>query len=235
MAMGDNDKGLSAAYIRRAVEASLRRLQTDVIDLYQSHTDDAETPLEETLARLRRADQGRQGARDRRLELHRAAPGRRARPASAAQRPAALRDRCSRSTTWSSALPTRPSSSRSASSSGLGVINYYALAQRLPHRQVPQRAPTSSKSVRSGGASKLPRTSAAWRVLAALDAVAADHRRDARRRWRWPGRSPGRASPRRSPARPSPAQLDELVARARLQLDTPSIELIDRASRVEPA
>lgn len=42
-------KGLSRAYILRAVDASLRRLQTDYIDLYQSHIDDAETPLEETL------------------------------------------------------------------------------------------------------------------------------------------------------------------------------------------
>ena len=48
--MGDHDKGLSAAYIRRAVDASLTRLKTDVIDLYQSHDDDAETPLEETMA-----------------------------------------------------------------------------------------------------------------------------------------------------------------------------------------
>src|SRR6187401_2705703 len=47
--MGDDDKGLSKAYIRRAVEASLRRLKTEVIDLYQSHDDDAATPLEETL------------------------------------------------------------------------------------------------------------------------------------------------------------------------------------------
>src|SRR3954469_22107201 len=47
--MGDNDKGLSKGYIRRAVEASLRRLKTEVIDLYQSHDDDAATPLEETL------------------------------------------------------------------------------------------------------------------------------------------------------------------------------------------
>ncbi|HEY9239405.1 MAG TPA: aldo/keto reductase, partial [Burkholderiaceae bacterium] len=47
--MGDGQVGLSPAYIRSAVEASLRRLQTDVIDLYQSHDDDATVPLEDTL------------------------------------------------------------------------------------------------------------------------------------------------------------------------------------------
>ncbi len=47
--MGPNRKGLSKAYIMQAVEDSLRRLQTDYIDLYQSHADDPETPLEETL------------------------------------------------------------------------------------------------------------------------------------------------------------------------------------------
>ncbi len=43
-------KGLSAKYMKVAVERSLTRLQTDYIDLYQSHRDDEETPLEETLA-----------------------------------------------------------------------------------------------------------------------------------------------------------------------------------------
>jgi len=47
--MGPDRKGLSKTYILQAVEDSLRRLQTDYIDLYQSHADDPETPLEETL------------------------------------------------------------------------------------------------------------------------------------------------------------------------------------------
>ena len=48
--MAPGKKGLSRAYMMQAVEASLRRLQTDTIDLYQSHRDDPDTPIEETLS-----------------------------------------------------------------------------------------------------------------------------------------------------------------------------------------
>lgn len=47
--MGPGKKGLSKDYIAQAAEESLRRLGTDYIDLYQSHRDDPETPIEETL------------------------------------------------------------------------------------------------------------------------------------------------------------------------------------------
>lgn len=48
--MGQGRRDLSEKYITKAVESSLARLQTDYIDLYQSHFDDPDTPVEETLA-----------------------------------------------------------------------------------------------------------------------------------------------------------------------------------------
>lgn len=50
MDMGGGNKGLSKNYIIRSAEASLKRLRTDHIDLYQSHADDPDTPMEETLS-----------------------------------------------------------------------------------------------------------------------------------------------------------------------------------------
>jgi len=52
MAAHPNSGGLSRYHIQRAVEASLRRLQTDVIDLYQTHFYDRHTPIDETLRAL---------------------------------------------------------------------------------------------------------------------------------------------------------------------------------------
>ncbi|MEJ2131590.1 MAG: aldo/keto reductase [Gammaproteobacteria bacterium] len=49
---GPNDVGLSRLHLTRALEASLRRLDTDYVDLYQMHAWDAETPIEETMATL---------------------------------------------------------------------------------------------------------------------------------------------------------------------------------------
>ncbi len=52
MGAGPNDEGLSRTHIMKAVEDSLRRLNTDYIDLYQAHSFDADTPIQETLKTL---------------------------------------------------------------------------------------------------------------------------------------------------------------------------------------
>jgi len=53
--MTDADSGLSAAQVEKQLDASLRRLKTDYVDLYQCHRHDEETPLEETMRALTRA------------------------------------------------------------------------------------------------------------------------------------------------------------------------------------
>ena len=53
--MSDTDRGLSAAQVEKQLDASLKRLRTDHVDLYQCHRYDEETPLEETMAALTRA------------------------------------------------------------------------------------------------------------------------------------------------------------------------------------
>src|SRR3990172_56977 len=52
MGKGPNETGLSRGWMMRAIDASLRRLNTDWIDIYYLHLDDASTPLEETLVAM---------------------------------------------------------------------------------------------------------------------------------------------------------------------------------------
>jgi aryl-alcohol dehydrogenase-like predicted oxidoreductase len=228
--MGDNDKGLSKAYIRRAVEASLRRLKTEVIDLYQSHDDDAATPLEETLTAF--ADLIKEG-KVRAIGASNYSGPRLALALQTSRRLGVPR--------YESLQPLYNLMERSAYEDALeqvcvdnklGVLNYYALASGFLTGKYRSSADLG-KSVRSSGAKKYldDRGKA---VLGALDAVAGTV-----------GATPGQVALAWQIARPSitapiasastPAQLDELVGAARLRLDTPSIELIDRATRAESA
>ena len=104
--MGSGDKGLSRAWIMQEVDASLKRLQTDTIDLYQAHRDDPDTPQEEIRAGIRRSGEAGQGARARCIELFRRA-ARSRRSKSAASRACRATNCCSRITIWSSAPDLR--------------------------------------------------------------------------------------------------------------------------------
>ncbi|MGZ8260693.1 MAG: aldo/keto reductase [Caldimonas sp.] len=224
--MGDSDKGLSRSYIRRAVEASLRRLQTDHIDLYQSHEDDAATPLEETLGAF--AELIREG-KVRAIGASNYTAARLALALDTSERLGLPR--------YESLQPLYNLVERAAYENeleplcverGLGVINFYALASGFLTGKYRSEADLG-KSVRGSGAGKYL-NARGLAVLGALDAVALRI-----------GATPGQVALAWQIARPSitapiasatsEAQLAELVAAARLQLDTPSIAVIDRVSR----
>lgn len=68
MGPGPNDRGLSRAHIMSAIDASLRRLGTEYVDLYQIHRWDPETPIEETMTAVR-AVAGERGVPPARIAL----------------------------------------------------------------------------------------------------------------------------------------------------------------------
>jgi aryl-alcohol dehydrogenase-like predicted oxidoreductase len=219
-------KGLSQAYIRSAVEASLRRLQTDVIDLYQAHEDDRSTPLEETLAAF--ADLVAEG---------------KVRAIGASNYDAPRLEEALRISDelglprYESLQPLYNLVERGAYEDelqavcvrrGIGVIPFYALASGFLTGKYRSEADLD-KSTRGGSAKRYlnPRGLA---VLGALDAVASTiGATPAQVALAWLAARPGVTAPIASAT--SPAQLAELVGAATLRLDTPSFDLLERVSR----
>jgi len=224
--MGDHDKGLSAAYVKRAVDASLKRLKTDFIDLYQSHDDDAETPLEETMSAFAELIQagkvraiGASNFTAPRLALALETSARLGVPRYESLQP--LYNLVERES-YESELENF------CRDNGLGVINFYALASGFLTGKY-RSAADLKKSVRGGGAGKYL-NERGLAILAALDSVAQMiGATPAQVALAWQAARPGITAPIASAT--NPEQLAELVGAARLQLDTPSIELIDRVSR----
>jgi aryl-alcohol dehydrogenase-like predicted oxidoreductase len=226
MEMPGRGKGLSAGWIARAVEDSLRRLGTDVIDLYQAHRDDEATPLEETLGAFARLiKQGKVRA-------------------IGASNYAAPRLKAALETSARLGLPRYESlqphynlMERGIEAEllplcrehGLGVISYYALAGGFLSGKYRSEADLS-KSVRGARGAGQYLNARGMRVLAALDAVAARlHATPAQVALAWQIARPGITAPIASAT--GPEQLQDLLKAATLTLDREAVEALDAASR----
>ena len=176
--------------IRASVEASLQRLQTDHIDLYQSHQDDPETPLEETLRGLR-ATWSRRARSGRSARRTTAPPGspRRWRPASG--RPAALRVLQPHYNLYDRARLRGGAGAAVPAKQGLGVIRYYSLASGFLTGKYRSRGRLRQEPARRRMKKYLNDRGLAHPRGARRGRRGASARR--RRRSRSPGSSPGRA------------------------------------------
>jgi aryl-alcohol dehydrogenase-like predicted oxidoreductase len=224
--MGEGMSGLSKAYIRSAVEASLRRLKTEVIDLYQSHDDDANTPFEETLGAF--ADLIKEG----KVRAIGASNYSAARLGEALQSSARHGLPRYESLQPLYNLVERPAYEDALEAvcveHGLGVINFYALASGFLTGKYRTEADLG-KSPRGAGAKKYLNPHGLG-VLGALDVVAGTlNATPGQVALAWQIARPGITAPIASAT--SMAQLDELVGAARLKLDVNSIALIERVSR----
>jgi aryl-alcohol dehydrogenase-like predicted oxidoreductase len=225
MEMGPNKKGLSRSYIMLAVEDSLKRLQTDHIDLYQSHTDDIETPLEETFeAYARLIQQGKVraiGASNfsterllRALEISRQGgyPG-----YQSLQPLYNLYDRADYETKLEPLCREK----------GLGVITYYSLASGFLTGKY-RSEKDLSKSPRGQRAGKYL-NGRGRRILEALDRVAEERgSTPAAVSLAWLIARPGITAPIASAT--TLEQLQELMAAPKLELSSSEIELLTRES-----
>jgi aryl-alcohol dehydrogenase-like predicted oxidoreductase len=226
MEMGNGGKGLSKGYILREVEASLKRLQTDYIDLYQSHKDDPDTPLEETLeAYAELIKQGKVRAIG-------------ASNYSAARLTEALRvSKQHGYPRYESLQPLYNLYDREEYETklepvclehGLGVIPYYSLASGFLTGKYRSEADLS-KSKR-GQVAKKYLNERGFRILAALDQVAQKYNSSpARVALAWLIARSSITAPIASATKLD--QLKELVEAIKLELDKASIELLNEASR----
>ena len=224
--MGSGQIGLSGAYIRSAVEASLRRLQTDCIDLYQSHDDDSGTPLEEALAayaELIRAGKVRSiGASNfsaARLQEALATSGRLGLPRYECLQP--LYNLCDRA-------PYEDELEPLCRREGLGVINFFGLARGFLSGKYRSEADLS-KSPRGAGIQGYL-NQRGFRILAALDSVAAENNATpAQVALAWQMARPGLTAPIASAT--SVRQFEELAGAAALTLSLDAMRRLNDASQ----
>lgn len=222
--MGPDKKGLSRSYITKAVEDSLKRLQTDYIDLYQSHDDDKHTPLQETLETFTHLiKQGKvraigasnySGAR-----LAEALQVSKEHKLAAYQTLQPLYNLYDRAVFETDLLPV-------CLENNIAVINFYALASGFltgKYRTQDDLAKASRKS------NSKYFNDRGFKILKALDEVAAQYNSNpAQVSVAWLLAQPGIAAPIASAT--SVEQLQDLVKATELKLDAKAIGLLTEAS-----
>jgi aryl-alcohol dehydrogenase-like predicted oxidoreductase len=223
--MGPGMKGLAKTRIREAVDASLRRLRTDYIDLYQSHYDDPDAPVEETLeayaALIREGKVRAIGASNftvERLRESLAASARLGLPRYETLQPEY--NLCERERFEREFAPL-------CEQEEIGVIPYFSLAAGFLTGKYRSEADLQGRARAARAGRYL--NERGMRILAALDEAAAElDANPAQVAIAWLMTRPTIAAPIASAT--SLAQLDDLVAATRLALPPETIAKLDAAS-----
>ncbi|WP_312409175.1 aldo/keto reductase [Comamonas sp.] len=224
--MGDGKVGLRPEYIRQAVDASLQRLQTDYIDLYQSHDDDAQVPLADVMGTFGELiAEGKVRA----VGASNYSAARLAEALQTSEQHGLAR--------YESLQPLYNLYDRAVFEKelqplcvahGVGVINFYSLAAGFLTGKYRQ-AEDASKSPRGAKTTQLYLNDRGLRILAALEQVSA---RVAAPMGEvavaWVMRQPAIASPIASAS--NLEQLQSLIRASRLQLDADAMATLNAAS-----
>ena len=225
-ALGD-PAGLKPAQIERHVEGSLERLQTDRIDLYQTHKDDPATPVEETLEALARLVKA---GKVRAIGASQYQPDRLRASMQASQRLGLAR--------YDTLQPEFNLYDRAAFEAnlqpvaleyGLAVIPFFGLAKGFLSGKYRKAADIEGRP-RAAGLKKYFEGDRGMKILGALDTVSQQAgATPAQVSLAWIMAQPSIAAPIVSAT--SVAQLDEIARAATLKLDRDALDTLDRASR----
>jgi aryl-alcohol dehydrogenase-like predicted oxidoreductase len=223
--LAPDKKGLSKAYILREVEDSLQRLQTDYIDLYQSHIDDASVPLEETLGAY---DQLIKQGKVRAIGASNYTAERLAEALKVSKQHGLPRYECLQP---HYNLYERAGYEQDLEplclKEGIGVIPYFALASGFLTGKY--RSESDLAKGPRGQMVKKYLDERGFRILAALDQVAAElHSTPGKVAIAWLIARPSITAPIASAT--SVEQLNELVDAANLKLDAAASDALDQAS-----